>query len=70
MPASWVQKAFDTVDCCVVWQVLWKAGILGHILGCNKATHACDSAAVKTKQKISETFSVIYRGETDLRAQP
>ena len=64
------KKAFDTVDRCVLWQVLWMAGIRGRILGCIKAMYACDSAAVKTKQGISEIFSVLHRGQTRLRTQP
>ena len=50
------KKAFDTVDRCTLWQVLWDVGIRGRILGCIKAMYACDSAAVKTKEGISEIF--------------
>ena len=47
------KKAFDTVDCTVLWDVLCKMGVQGLILGCIKAMCACGSAAVKTKEGIS-----------------
>ena len=64
------KKAFDTVDRCVLWQVLWMAGIRGRILGCIKAMYACDSATVHIKTKNLRDFSVLYRGQTRLRTQP
>ncbi len=50
------RKAFDTVDRCVLWQVLWNIGIRGRILPCIKAMYECDSAAVITKEGVTEIF--------------
>ena len=50
------KKAFVSVDRRQLWQVLWDIGICGCILACIKAMYACDSAAVKTKEGISEVL--------------
>lgn len=51
------RKAFNTVDRYVLWQVLWDIDIRGRILSFIKAMYECDSAAMSTKEGISEVFT-------------
>ena len=53
------KKAFDTVPCGLLWQVLERVGILGPILNCIKSLYAHDSAAVKTAEGISAMFDCL-----------
>ena len=49
-------KAFDTVPCAVLWQVLEHIGIHGPVLDCIKSLYAHDSAAVPSYEGISAIF--------------
>ncbi len=49
-------KAFDTVPCAVLSQVLEELGVHGRILDIIKSLYAHDSAAVRSSQGISAIF--------------
>ncbi len=53
------KKAFDTVPCGLLWQVLERVGIRGPILDCIKSLYAHDSAAVRNSEGISEIFDCL-----------
>ena len=55
------RKAFDTVPCAVLWQVLEKLGVCGTFLDVIKSLYACDSAAVRSLQGISAIFRCLTR---------
>ncbi len=50
------KKAFDTVPCGLLWQVLERVEIRGPVLDCIKSLYALDSAAVRNSEGISEIF--------------
>ena len=50
------KKAFNTVPCAVLWQVLEELGVCGRILDIIKSLYAHDSAAVRSLQGISAIF--------------
>ena len=53
------KKAFDTVPCGLLWQVLETVGIHGPILDCIKSLYSQDSAAVKSQEGISDIFDCL-----------
>ena len=53
------KKAFDTVPCGLLWQVLETVGIRGPILDCIKSLYSRDSAAVRTQEGISDIFDCL-----------
>ena len=50
------RKAFDTVPCAVLWQVLEELSVHGRILDIIKSLYAHNSAAVLSSQGISAIF--------------
>ena len=52
-----LQKVLNTVPHAVLWQVLEELGVTERILDIIKSLYAHDSAAVRSLQGISETFT-------------
>ena len=53
------KKAFDTVPCGLLWQVLETIGTRAPILDCIKSLYSHDSAAVRTQEGISDIFDCL-----------
>ena len=53
------KKAFDTAPGGLLWQVLETVGILGPILDCINSLYSHDSAAVRTREGISDIFDCL-----------
>ena len=63
------KKAFDTVPCGLLWQVLETVGICGPIFDCIKSLYSHDSAAVRTQEGISDIFDCLMGVKTGLPTQ-
>ena len=55
------KKAFDTVPCGLLWQVLQTVGIRRPIIDCIKSLYSHDSADVKNQEGITDTFDCLMR---------
>ena len=56
------RKAFDTVPCAVLWQVLEELGVCGRILDIIKSLYAHNSAAVRSLQGVPAIFMGVKQG--------